>query len=86
MTASTLDMDKLRKVRAHEKGGRSPLMHVPAWLPSFGGVLPRTGLVEGLFFPAQHKNANPCNCKGDDGDEELKECHSFTSLRILPRM
>lgn len=72
--------------RAHEERGLSPLLHVMARLPSFGGVMPRDGLVERLFFPAQHKDADPCNRKGNDGNDELEQCHAFTSLRILPRM
>lgn len=68
------------------KGAEAPSGTSLAWLPSFGGVMPRAGLVEGLFFPAQHKDADPCDRKGDDGNDELEQCHSCTSFRILPRI
>lgn len=45
----------------------------------------RMVLIQLAFFAAQHKDAHPGDGQGDDGNDEFKERHSFTSLRILPK-
>lgn len=63
----------------------NPTKYVRLVLASLGRVV-AMALIQLALFTAQQKDTRPGNGQCDDRNNEFKERHSFTSLRILPRM